>query len=289
MNNKTLAFLKAGAAFFIWSLLGPILNLSKLNPFQNLFILSVLPCLVIIIYDYFSNDLKNFKKLKINKTVLLFLLLSGLNGIFFFKAMTLIPIAQAFLLLSTAPLFTFVIEVFLLKEKVLKSLIFSLLLGFVGVYIVLSRDIGAFSLFKSSYFLGIALILGSALVYASRSVILKRHSFNWPTNVSIFLILISQAVFSAPFAFSSNWTFTSFEILTVVFLLIFSSILAFVFYIEAFKKLRSSSVNLMGYTQPFLGAIWGFLFLNQAITVNVALGGLMIIVAGYIIVKTKES
>ncbi len=288
MSKKTLAFLKAGTAFFIWSLLGPILNLSKLNPFQNLFIVSIITCLAIIGYDYYSNNLRNFKELNVNTSVLLFLLLSGLNGVFFFNGLTLMPIAQGFLLLSTAPLFTFLIEVIVLKEKVLKSLIFSLLLGFVGVYLVLSRGMGAPSLF-SHYFLGVALILGAAIVYSSRSVILKKYSLTWPTHMSIFLILISQAVFSAPFAFAKAWTFTSFEILTVIFLIIFSSIVAFVFYIEAFKELRSSSVNLMGYTQPLLGTIWGYLFLNQSMAAKVVLGGLMILTASYIIAKTKES
>lgn len=36
MSAKILSFLKVGIAFFIWSLLGPILNLSRLDPFQNL-------------------------------------------------------------------------------------------------------------------------------------------------------------------------------------------------------------------------------------------------------------
>lgn len=289
MSIKTSAFFKVGIAFFIWSLLGPILNLSKLDAFQNLFILSIIPCLAIVGYDYFSNELKSFKNLKVNNGVIAFLLLSGLNGVFLFNGLTLMPIAQAFLLLSTGPLFTFLIEVMFLKEKILKSLIISLLVGFAGVYIVLSRDIGVLSLVKNSYFLGVALILGAAICYSSRSVILKKHSFNWPIHMSIFLILISQAIFSAPYAFTNTWTFTFFEIWTVIFLLIFSSVVAFIFYIEAFKKLRSSSINMMGYSQPFLAAIWGYLFLSQAVTSNVVLGGLMIVAAGYFVVKTKES
>lgn len=289
MSDKTLALLKVSAAFLIWSLLGPILNLSRLDPFQNLFILSIIPCIAIVGYDYFSNDFENFRKLKVSFWVWLFFLLSGLNGIFLFNGLALMPIAQAFLLLSTGPLFTFLIEVIFLKEKILRALIFALLLGFAGVYIVLSRDISTLSLVKSSYLLGVALTLGAAICYSSRSVILKKHSFNWSTHVSLFLILASQAVFSAPFALSKSWVFDSFEILTVIFLLIFSSIVAFIFYIEAFKKLRSSSINMMGYSQPALAAIWGYLFLNQTITTNVVLGGLLIIISGYLIVKTKES
>lgn len=288
-GGKTLAFLKVGFAFFIWSLLGPILNLSALNAFQNLFLISIIPCVAIIIYDYQKSKLESFKKLDLNFAVLFFLLLSGLNGLFFFKGLTLMPIAQAFLLLGIGPLITFVIEVVFLKEKILKSSILALSIGFFGVYIVLSRDIGTLSLFNSSYLLGVALILGAAIFYATRAVILKKHSFNWPTHMSIFLILISQTIFSAPFAFTSNWTFKSFEILTVIFLTIFSSFVAFIFYIEAFRKLRPSSINLVGYNQPLLAAIWGYLFLNQAITTNVVLGGILIIAAGYIIVKTKES
>src|SRR3989304_7169140 len=153
MRDKTLAFLKAGTAFFIWSLLGPILNLSKLDAFQNLFILSVLPVAGIFLYDYFFNKLQNFKKLKINFPVLLFLLFSGLNGIFFFKGLTLMPIAQAFLLFSTMPILTFLIEVIFLKEKIIRSLVIALLLAMIGVFVVLSKDLGDLSLTNTNYLL----------------------------------------------------------------------------------------------------------------------------------------
>lgn len=289
LEGKNLALLNAGAAFFIWSLLGPVLNLSKLSPFQNLFVLSIFPCLGLIGFDYFSNKLKNFKKLKINKFVLLFLLLSGLNGVFFFKGLTLMPIAQAFLLLSTAPLLTFLIEVVFLKEKILRALVFALLLGFVGVYLVLSRGIEAADSFKSSYLQGVVLMLAAAMVYASRTVILKKHSLSWPIPISIFLVLSSQAIFSAPFAFATSWIIGSFEVISLSLLLIFSSIVAFVLYIDAIKKIRASSLNLVGYIQPFLAAIWGYLFLNQGITLNVILGGLLIFAASYTLVKIEET
>ena len=48
MDKKVTGFIKAGFAYFIWSLLGPFLNLSSFTPMQNIWLLSIFGLLIIL-------------------------------------------------------------------------------------------------------------------------------------------------------------------------------------------------------------------------------------------------
>jgi drug/metabolite transporter (DMT)-like permease len=190
-------------------------------------------------------------------------------------------------LYSVVPLFTFILGFSFLKEGAQATKIFALFLGTFGVAIILSGDFGKLAL-ETKFFLGVVAVLTAAFLTATQAVIAKKFSLNYPTWITVLLIMFAQVVIATPFAFSQKWQVSLFAVGSVIFLSIFSSIIAFFFYVGGFKILKSSTVTLVGYIEPFLAAIWGYLFLQQVIKANIIFGGILVLVSGYIAIRSEE-
>lgn len=287
MNSIYQAFLKVVFAFFVWSLLGPILNLSSFTATQNIWFISVLACFYLLIYAWSKRIIDNLRMIKINSSLIIFLVASGLSGVLWLQSLTVMPIAKAALLYQVIPFFTFLLGYLFLKEGLQRLKIFAILLGFAGVVIILSREVDSFSL-DNKLFLGVIAVLSAAFLTATQAVIAKKFSFHYPTWIMVFLIMIAQTIVATPFAFSQSFEITPFAVGGVLFLSLFSSIIAFFFYVDGFKFLKSSTVTLVGYIEPFLVAVWGYIFLQQILALNVILGGCLILTAGYLGIKSEE-
>lgn len=287
MNEHITAFIKVGFSFFVWSLLGPILNLSSFTVFQTIWGASIFALIYLVFYACFTKRFTQLKIIRLDLKLLLFLLSSGLSGVLWFYSLTLLPIAQAVLLYSIVPLLTFVLAFFFLKEALQNAKIISLLLGISGVGIILASNLGKLS-FGDIFFFGVVTVLIAASLTAIQAIITKKLSINYPSWVTVLLIMLSQAIITTPLAFTHGWSITPFAFGSTIFLGIFSSIIAFYFYVDGFRVLHSSTVTLAGYLEPLLAAIWGYFFLHQILTITIALGGMLILVAGYIAVRSEE-
>lgn len=287
MDQIYQAFLKVVFAFFVWSLLGPILNLSSFTATQNIWLISVLACLYLLIYAGYKKRVSQLGTVKLSFSLIIFLIASGLSGVLWLQSLTLIPIAKAVLLYQVVPFFTFILGYLFLKEGLQGLKILAILLGFVGVAIILSKDLNSFSLANKLFF-GVIAVLSAAFLTATQAVIAKRLSFHYPTWVTVLLIMVAQTIVATPFAFSQSFKITPFALAGVLFLSLFSSILAFFFYVNGFKFLKSSTVTLVGYIEPFLVAVWGHIFLQQTPALNVLLGGSLILAAGYLSIRSEE-
>lgn len=287
MNEKIVTFIKVGIAFFIWSLLGPILNLSSFTAIQIVWGISILACVYLILYSYFHSKFAELKVVKWDLILLIFLLASGLSGVLWFQSLILLPIGQAVLLYSVVPLFTFILGFLFLKEGAEITKAIALIIGILGVVVILSNDLGRFTL-GTKFFFGVVAVLSAAFLTATQAIIAKKFSLHLPTWITVLLIMFAQTIIATPFAFSQEWQVTQFAIGSTIFLSIASSIIAFFFYVDGFKFLKSSTVTLVGYIEPLLAAIWGYLFLQQVLTINIALGGLLVLVAGYVTIRSEE-
>lgn len=283
MSKQNSAFIKVGLSFFFWSLLGPILNLSSFTAYQSIWLISVLPIVYLLFYAGFSKKVGNLKKIKLNLPFLLFMLASGFSGVLWLYSLILLPIANAVFLYSSAPIFTLLLSMIFLKEKALGTRLFAIFLGITGIGILLSGDLIGFSLSVGSI-----LVLTSAFLTASQAVISKKSFLHYPTWVTVLLIMISQAIIISPFALSSSWRFNEFSLIGALFLSIFSSIVAFIFYVDGLRVLKASTVTLVGYIEPFLAGLWGYLFLDQSLTFKIVIGGVFILIAGYLTTKSER-
>jgi len=286
MRKYALTFFTVGISFFIWSLLGPILNTSSFTPLQTIWGQSIFACIYILIYAYATKNLKELKKIKQNKLLIVFLISSSFSGVLWLQSLTMLPIAQAVLLYSVVPLFTFIFSLFFFRERFNGILAFALILGFMGVLSILTPDLGSFSI--KGKLLGSITVLLAASLTSIQTIIAKKFHINYPVWITIFLIMAAQTIVALPFAFAHVWQFTPFAITSTLFLSFFSAIIAFFFYVNALHLLSASTVTLVGYIEPVFATVWGYTFLHQQLTFNIFIGGALILVAGYLTIRSEE-
>ena len=123
-------------------------------------------------------------------------LLRSLSGLFamycFFYAVSKIPLSEAFLLLSSSPLFIPIIAWIWLREPVAVVVRVAILIGFAGVLFILKPGFGVF---QPAALVG----LGSGLLSAMAMVTIRRMSSTEPAiRILFYFTLISTLASSVP-------------------------------------------------------------------------------------------
>lgn len=257
MGRKS-AYLKAFLAFFIWSLLGPILNTSTFTAFQNIFLQSIIAVVIMVLILVRTKQINTLVHLHINKPLLLFALTAGCTGVMFLYSLTLIPIAQALFLFSCIPLIALAIEIIIFRQKAKFIHFIAIGLGLLGIIIMLSQDFMATGFGALS--LGSFLVLSAAFTANIRDFTIKKIGNTYSLEIIIFIIVFSQAIMSIFFALHAPWHVTLSSVTGTLFLGTVASVLAFYFYISSVKVIKVSTIATIGYIQPLLGSIWGYSF-----------------------------
>ena len=197
--------------------------------------------------------------------------------------------AVASILNATVPLFTFLIATIFLNDEGFKpGNIVGLLIGFGGVIILLMKDLQPGS---HNLFLGQAAVLLAAIFYAGSIVYARITTDRVSGLVRGIMPLVSATVImgTGSFVLESPVKIPSLPItwLAVVWLGVLGSGLAFILWYYLLQEIGPTRAALVTYILPLGGVILGVVFLNEALSWNLAFGGLMIVTS--VIVMNRKS
>lgn len=265
-------------AIFLWSSLGVFVRLSGVSVHVLIFYsiaISVIVQAIILMTGGYRKKIPNFGKLKY-PVILGFLSLA--NMFTFFFAFQNTTIANAILTHYIAPVIVAFIAPLVLKEAVTKRVIFAIVLSSLGLWIML----GGFSLEKS-HSLGIIAGLISGFAYAIIIIFTRLHTrkFNplvlsFFTNSSIVLMLIP---FVRETPFKAVWIF-------IVMGTVHSTI-APVLYYKGLQSVPANRAAVLGYLEPVCAIIFGLFLLKEIPAVKSIIGGILIIISGYLTLRDK--
>jgi drug/metabolite transporter (DMT)-like permease len=195
----------------------------------------------------------------------------------------------ASILNSTTPLFTLVIAHFFLSdERMTVPRALGLLLGFAGIVLLFSRDVGLEG-FQSGL-LGQAAVLMAAISYAGSSVFARRAFREVPLLVQAaiplftadLLIWVGALTFESPIdvpRIPITW-------IALAWLGVLGSCVAYLLYFYLIKNEGSTRSTLVTYMFPVIGVALGVLFLGERLDGRLVVGALMV-VAGIGVVNWK--
>jgi drug/metabolite transporter (DMT)-like permease len=196
--------------------------------------------------------------------------------------------AVAAILNSTAPLFTMILaHLFLSDDPLSKRRVVALGVGFVGIIILVERDLnGTFS----DGLLGQLAVLLAAMFYAVSSIYARRITLNQSPAVRAILPLLGADLLLwmvTPLAESPlhlprlplTW-------MAVLWLGVMGVSLAYILYFYLLHSVGPTRTVLVTYVFPLVGVILGVLFLGEKLDWNLIAGGLMII-GGIILVNRR--
>jgi len=282
MKDEHLGIIYLVLFSFTGGLVGVVVNLAQgIDSFSLAFLrgLSAIIFLFIVILQR-----KRFKELKIVMPIntIAIGILEGLSILFYFLAVTHTTVSNAIFLVYLAPVYSMILSVIILKEKIQKRSIYGLILAIIGVLLIVDpRQL-------QSIHIGDIYALLAGFFYAAMAIvakpITKKKSSYYIAFWQYFIITLMFLFFYKPdiSLLIINWW-------QILILGVFCSGIAFVIFMEGVKRIEGQKIFIVTSLEPFFGTILAFFFLKEVPSPLTLIGGIVIISGVYLISqKTKE-
>lgn len=266
-------------ANIIWGAAAPVFKwaLYDIHPFTLAILRFGIASLVILPFAW--------KKLRVEKTDMLKVLLIGLCGItinisFFFIGLKLAPSINFSIIGSSGPIFIILFSLFFLKEKIRKKVMSGALLGLVGVlvlmFVPLFEGSAKLSVLGNLFF--VFSVLGSVFqTLIARRVMQKYDAITitfWSFLIGSisFLPFFTQEVME--YGFLPNLTYQG--IIGIIFGAFLSSALAYFLYYWALKSLPAAEVSIFVYIDPIVTILIAIPLLGEVPDLTFAIGAVLV-------------
>ena len=191
---------------------------------------------------------------------------------------TAIDSGVASILDATVPLFTIVAAHFILHDdKMTVPKVLGLLVGFAGVVVLMSKDVGA----SQSSLLGQAAVILACVFYAGSSIYIRKFTEDTPGILRSMGPLVSATaiMWVAAFAFEAPFKIPQLSItwIALLWLGILGSGLAFVMAFYLIHEIGPTRTTMVTYLFPLGGVTLGVLFLHEKLTWQIVTGAVLII------------
>ncbi|ALB29567.1 MULTISPECIES: DMT family transporter [Companilactobacillus] len=190
---------------------------------------------------------------------------------------------------STIPAFMIIFGWLILKERLDKVKVFSVLIAILGVVMIVGLKMTG-----SNVVLGIILLILTAITWALMSVLIKKVKTYSSLQITIMSTVVA-VVCLTPFILSDLPSLTSINfsepkvILSLLYIGAVSTAVAYVMWNKGLKVISASSSGLFYLIQPIVGSFLGWLLLGEQISVGFIIGSAMILASVWISVKFEDS
>jgi len=271
---------------FVWgcSFLFIKQGLTFLTPFGVAFGRCALGALTLIIYLKIKNlELPRDPKIWF-KLWIVSLLLNSVPGVLFAQAQTEVTSILAGIINATTPLMTLLVMLIVFRdEKVSRNQIFGLIVGAIGIGTVFGiwNGVGQNPIWAIGALLLAVLCYGTSFPYSRKFII----PLQMKSEVLAATQLIMGTVTLLPFYLydgisSDNYTLA--PLLSMLALGVFGSGFAYIWNFKLIKEAGSTIASTVTYVTPLVAVIMGFVFLNEPLTWNEPIGGLVVLLGAAI-------
>ncbi len=239
------------------------------------------------------------KKLRLKKQMIPFFTLYGLIGSFgiLFQYAGLaygVPVAVIIFLYYTQPIWTLFLGKLFLKESITKIKIISTIVALLGVLVLVKPwDITSVGKPIGLIFALLGAITGSLwIIMARKSGKQKQHyvtatfSYFLPLIVFIFLFQpISRLLFQDPSITRISFNFQPIFWIYALIWSIIGGIIPYFLYYKSTEKIEAGIAQIILLIEAISATLLAFIFFNQPIGINILVGGGLILVANYLVVR----
>ncbi len=313
---KTISYIYLLIATVIWAFAPALvkLALNDIDPIYFLFIrflvvsIICLPYLIFIIFQrkYSNYDIKN---------LILFSLTGQVSLILYFKGLDLTTSTDTIILSLLGPLLTIIAGHYFYREKLDFIKEIGIFIAFIGAVLVvveplLSQVNGtAKDRFTGNILILLATLIGTFWVIYAKFLFgknslkfislvkkfgLKLHKkkyndveFNILSFYITFIVMIPFYIFNFDYYNSTTLFLPQTALYVILYMAIFSSIIAYILYIKAQAILEVTEVSILTYISPFFALPASFLILNETPTLT-AIIGLVVIFIGIGVAESRK-
>ena len=197
-------------------------------------------------------------------------------------------------IVAIMPIFITVAARFYLREPITRRKVGGIILGFIGAFLVISKGVFSLSLFGFGSTFGDVLVLISAITWTAFTIGGRGFLSRFSPLAAITPIMIVGCLITFPFTWL-KWEWNILFRLSlsgwmgILFLGIFCSGLAYLYWYSALAKKDSGIVGMYLYLEPFVTLIGAYFLLNEEIQWITLVGGGMILLGVYLATRRPSS
>ncbi len=215
-----------------------------------------------------------------------FFMISLGNGLVAWAEM-FIPSGIAAIICSLMPVLVILINIGIHREeKTNAAIVTGVALGLLGIMLIFSEHLAEFS--KAQYTAGIFFTFVAVIAWAGASIWIKKKN----NNTNLFLNAGLQMFFGGVWLFPLSLLFDDYATISwapeavypFIYLVVFGSIVAYISYNYALRKLPMTIVSLYAYINPLVAVVLGWLVLDEKLNGRV-LAAFLITVTGIYLVN----
>lgn len=309
-NKTMIAVVALVVSMIIWSVSGIAIKhaLAVLPPFTMIILRFVPSVLLMLIIGLICRKSSLFALQKMERKDLPLFLIAGfcqpflyyLLETFTYNALHSPTIAET--LLSTSPLLSPVFAAVLLREKVTRNNILGILISTAGVFAL--SLIGSTNYAIGSYW-GILLAFAAVSAAVVDSIMMRKVPAHYTSLSFIFYAQCVSLIFFIPLWLWKeggmiydlrfqilDLSFYTPEVLTalgcVAYLTVFASVIAFILFCFALRKVGVTQANAFNNIRPAFTALWMFLFFGEHLPLGKWIG-MLLIIFGLFVCQKKET
>jgi drug/metabolite transporter (DMT)-like permease len=192
-------------------------------------------------------------------------------------------------IIGTAPIFMTLLALVFFKERVTPLQILGILIAMLGLLLLFGDgDLTRIDLIENK---GDLLVLGSAFTWGVYSMVNKKISLSYSPLMTIFYLFVMMVIIIAPFNISRAAVDSVLQLsitgwVSIIFLGLFCSGIAYVIWAYSLRDLESAKVGAFLYFEPFITVIFAWMLLSEKITFMMMMSGI-IITAGVFMVNKE--
>ena len=203
-----------------------------------------------------------------------------------FKALTILPIATATVIQYIYPTFTVICAYFILKEYILKRIVISIVLGWLGIVLVSQPEwTTSQNILETVIPISIAL-LGALMTSLAYICVRKLSEREHPLVIIYYFPLVSIPL-SIPILTNSFVLPIGIEWFWIVGIGLFTQI-GQLCITEGLRLIPAGQATSLNYSQVIFACIWGVFIFQEEITNTVYLGGLCVLTSTIISVSASK-
>lgn len=212
---------------------------------------------------------------------------SALPFTFFSFAALHIPASISVVINSMTPMFGALFEKIILKGKLTLKKLLGLIIGTVGVIIISGSK--TLSGTRESY-VAILACLAATFCYGLAGALVKKYGKQVEAKAMAGGSQLFAGLVLLPFLATSGLTapLTADIILTVVIFGVLCSAIAYLIYYHLINTAGPTIALSVTFLMPVFGILWSKLILGEVITAQMILGGFIILIGIYLIIKPKS-
>lgn len=226
------------------------------------------------------------------------LAISGIVGItfcyyFYFEGLNLSSTFNAALFEAATPLLTFLIALFLRKEKFEKFQFLGLIIAYCGVFVIVAQG-SIHNIIQFNFSAGDILLLLSTVCFAIYNILCRNISTSLPVTIETYYIFLYGSIGLFPWLLFKKigndklyWDISIVNIVCVIFLALGSSAIAYLFFNEGIKELGASKASKCINLVPVIAMVLTLIVLKDIPTLYQVIGAIIILTGIYVSQKKR--